>query len=32
MLIEHAFTDILVQRDGTWRIAHIRAYHFDPDV
>ena len=31
LLIEHAFTDILVKRDGTWRIAHIRAYHFDAD-
>lgn len=32
LLIEHAFTDILVRREGRWLIAHIRAYHFDPDI
>ena len=24
----HRFTDILVNRDGAWRIAHVRAYGF----
>ena len=28
--LEHAFTHILQHRDGTWQIAHIRAYGLTP--
>jgi uncharacterized protein (TIGR02246 family) len=31
-LLEHPFTDILVRGESGWRIAHIRAYHFEPDT
>ena len=24
----HSFSDVLVKRDGVWRIAHVRAYGF----
>ena len=27
--IKHYFTDILVLNEGTWRIAHIRAYYLE---
>jgi hypothetical protein len=31
-LLEHPFTDILVRMESGWRIAHVRAYHFQPDT
>jgi uncharacterized protein (TIGR02246 family) len=27
--ITHRFTDILVRKEGTWRIAHVRAYFLE---
>jgi uncharacterized protein (TIGR02246 family) len=26
--LAHSFTDVVVKRDGHWRIAHVRAYGF----
>ncbi len=29
-LFEHSFTDILIRDGGSWLIAHVRAYSFEP--
>jgi uncharacterized protein (TIGR02246 family) len=28
--LRHPFTDILVRHENRWKIAHVRAYHFEP--
>jgi uncharacterized protein (TIGR02246 family) len=31
-VLAHPFTDVLVRTDSGWRIAHVRAYHFEPNT
>ncbi|MBO9394527.1 SgcJ/EcaC family oxidoreductase [Caldilinea sp.] len=31
-LVTHPFTDVLVKDAATWKIAHVRAYHFEEET